>query len=126
MNTAPRRTSRLALLGPAFCAGIALLGGASACVTQKADTGEMVPRGDQRYEWSKVKELEKQLKDGMTKTQVLMLMGSPAEVDAADNQWIYLPERYAILIPAQALQLDFKDRILVKHGYRAIVLGAQL
>lgn len=123
MNSAPRRTTHVSITALAL---LALIGGTSSCVTQNTDTGEMVPRGDQRYEWSKVKELAKQLKDGMTKTQVMMLMGSPAEVDAADNQWIYLPERYAILVPAQALQLDFKDRVLVKHGYRAIVLGAQL
>jgi outer membrane protein assembly factor BamE (lipoprotein component of BamABCDE complex) len=126
MNSAPRRASHVSIHAFVLLVALTAISGSTACVTQKADTGEMVPRGDQRYEWSKVKELAKQLKDGMTKTQVMMLMGSPAEVDETDNQWIYLPERYAILVPAQALQLDFKDRILVKHGYRAIVLGAQL
>ena len=62
----------------------------------------------------------------MSKQQVLLLMGSPAEIDAEDNHWIYLPERYGILIPAQALRLEYKEQVLIDFGYRAIVLGAQL
>jgi outer membrane protein assembly factor BamE (lipoprotein component of BamABCDE complex) len=100
--------------------------GTASCVTENAETGEMVPRGNQRYPWDKVQELAKKLQKGMNKQQVLFLMGSPAEVDEADNQWIYLPERYGILIPAQALRLEFKEQVLADFGYRAIVLGAQL
>jgi len=100
--------------------------GTSACVTQNMDTGEMVPRGNQRYPWDKVKELAKGLKKGMTKSQVMMLMGTPAEVDKPDNQWVYLPERYGILWPAEALRLEFKELVLVDFGYHPIVLGAQL
>jgi outer membrane protein assembly factor BamE (lipoprotein component of BamABCDE complex) len=129
LNSASRRTpvaSLAAFLRPGLLLGLALLGATSGCVTKNTTTGEMVPRGKQRYEWEKVKELAKQLKDGMSKDQVLMLMGSPAEVDKEKDQWVYLPERYGILIPAQALLLQFKDRILIEHSYRAIVLGAQL
>lgn len=129
MNSISRRTplaSLTAFLRPGLLASLALLCGTSACVTENTTTGEMVPRGNQRYPWDKVTELAKQLKDGMNKDQVLMLMGSPAEVDKEEDQWVYLPERYGILIPAQALHLQFKDRTLVKHGYRPIVLGAQL
>jgi outer membrane protein assembly factor BamE (lipoprotein component of BamABCDE complex) len=86
----------------------------------------MVPRGNQTYEWKKVKERAKDLKKGMSKAQALMLMGTPAEGDETGDEWIYLPERYAILIPAEALRLEFKDRVLVDFGYRPIVLGAQL
>jgi outer membrane protein assembly factor BamE (lipoprotein component of BamABCDE complex) len=111
---------------PGLFALLALGAGTSACVTENAETGEMVPRGNQRYPWDKVVELAKHLQKGMSKPQVLTLMGSPAEVDAEDNQWIYLPERYAILIPAQALRLEFKGQVLEDFGYRAIVLGAQL
>ncbi len=129
MNLPFQRTHMVAL--PKLClrglfALLTLLAVTSACVTENVTTGEMVPRGNQRYPWEKVQELAKRLKDGMTKDQVLILMGSPAEVDSADDQWIYLPERYGILIPAQALRLQFKDRLLVEHGYRSIVLGAQL
>jgi outer membrane protein assembly factor BamE (lipoprotein component of BamABCDE complex) len=126
----PILRSSLATIGRACRSGslawLVLFAGTSACVTENATTGEMVPRGNQRYPWDKVKELAKGLEKGMNKTQVLFLMGSPAEVDAADDQWIYLPERYAILIPAQALRLEFKDHVLIDFGYRPIVLGAQL
>lgn len=111
---------------PALLAIPLLCAGAGSCVTENAQTGEAVPRGNQRYPWDKVQELAKRLEKGMSKPQVLVLMGSPAEVDTEDNQWIYLPERYGILIPARALRLEFKDQVLVDFGYRAIVLGAQL
>lgn len=114
-------------LRPALLVLLGLLAlGASACVTENAQTGEPVPRGDQRYPFDKVQELAKRLEKGMSKPQVLVLLGSPAEIDAEDNQWIYLPERYGILIPAKALRLEFKDQVLTDFGYRAIVLGAQL
>ena len=116
------RTPRTALLALPL-----LLGAASAaCVSENAQTGEAIPRGQQRYPWDKVTELAKNLQKGMSKPQVLTLMGSPAEIDKEDNQWIYLPERYGVLIPARALRLEFKQQILVDFGYRAIVLGAQL
>ena len=130
---------QLSLLRPFFaaCANacrpgllvlLALFAGttSSSCVTENTTTGEMVPRGKQRYPWDTVVELAKQLQLGMTKPQVMALMGSPAEIDSEDNQWIYLPERYAILIPAQALRLEFTGAKLSDFGYRPIVLGAQL
>jgi hypothetical protein len=106
----------------AFVLALAALGG---CVTEDPETGENVPRGNQRYEFSKVEKLAEQLQDGMSKFQVLLLLGSAAEMDEAGDVWIYLPERYAILIPARALQLEFKDGVLVSHGYRPIVLGTK-
>jgi len=129
MNTTPPRSrpSSIARIGaPTALAWCLLFAATSSCVTENTTTGEMVPRGNQRYPWDKVKELAKGLKKGQTKQQVLMQMGSPAEVDKEDNQWIYLPERYGILIPAEALRLEFKDQVLADFGYRAIVLGAQL
>ena len=111
---------------PTVLAALLALAGTSACVSQNLDTGEMIPRGNQRYPWDKVVELAKNLKVGMTKPQVLLLMGSPAEMDPEDNLWIYLPERYGILIPAQALRLEYKDNMLTDFGYRTIVLGQRL
>lgn len=129
MNATPPRSTRSAIAQvcrPGLLAWMLLFAGSSACVTENTTTGEMVPRGNQRHPWDKVKELAKGLKKGMTKSQVMMLMGSPAEVDKAEDQWIYLPERYGILIPAEALRLEFKDLVLADFGYRPIVLGAQL
>lgn len=103
-----------------------LMLGATACVTQNAATGEMVPRGDQKYPFEKVEEAADELKLGMTKTQVLHLLGSPAEKDESGDVWVYLPERYGILIPARALRLEFGPQGLAEHGYRPIVLGARM
>ena len=129
MNASARRAPPTALrvlrrLG-LVCA-FTLLGGASACVTQNTTTGEMVPRGEQRYPWDQVQERAERLKNGLHKHEVLLLMGSPAELDEQEEVWVYLPERYGIIVPAQALRLQFKDGILIEHGYRPIVLGAQL
>ena len=96
------------------------------CVTENATTGEPVPRGDQKLPFEKVEKNAEKLREGMSPTQVLILLGSPAEKGDNDNVWIYLPERYAILIPARALRLEFKDRVLVDFGYRPIILGARL
>jgi outer membrane protein assembly factor BamE (lipoprotein component of BamABCDE complex) len=115
------RTGSIALF-----ASLAFLGGTSACVTENAETGEMVPRGKQRYPWDKVKKLAEHLQDGMRKADVILLMGSPAEMDEKGDEWVYLPERYGILVPAEALELNFKDGVLVEHGYHPIVLGARL
>jgi len=105
---------------------LAAVCGTSSCVTENLTTGEVVPRGDQKLPFEKVEANAEKLREGMSPTQVVMLLGSPAEKSDNDNVWIYLPERYAILIPARALRLEFKDRVLVDHGYRPIVLGARL
>lgn len=119
---AGRRTLRRSLRCAAMAAAVALGG----CVTENTATGELIPRGNQRYEFSRVEKSAEQLKNGMTKAQVLLLLGSPAEMNAAGDTWVYLPERYGILIPARALQLQFKGSVLTDHGYRPIVLGMEL
>ena len=103
-----------------------LLGLSNACVTQNTTTGEMVPRGEQKYPFEKVEEAAKGLAVGMNKMQVLLLLGSPAEKDETGDVWIYLPERYAILIPARALRLEFRENNLAEYDYRPIVLGTRL
>ncbi|HEX5051971.1 MAG TPA: outer membrane protein assembly factor BamE [Planctomycetota bacterium] len=105
---------------------LALAATLAGCVNVDPDTGETIPRGNQRYEFSKVTESAERLHPGMNKLEVLFLLGSPAEKDDAGDTWIYLPERPAVLLPARALQLTFKEGVLVEHGYRAIVLGQKL
>ena len=96
------------------------------CVSVDPDTGETIPRGGQKYKFETVERRAKQLQDGMAKFDALVLLGSPAEKSKDDNVWIYLPERPAVLMPSRALQLEFKDGVLVKHGFNAIVLGQKL
>lgn len=105
---------------------LAVLCAAPSCVTVDAETNEVIPRGDQRYKFSTVKEYSENLELGMTKLQVLSTVGSPAEKSERGDVWVYLPERSAILVPSKALKLHFEDNRLSEFGFHAIVLGAQL
>ncbi|MFT7671438.1 MAG: outer membrane protein assembly factor BamE (lipoprotein component of BamABCDE complex) [Planctomycetota bacterium] len=99
---------------------------ASSCVNIDPKTGETIPRGGQRYEFSDVTSQVDKLKIGMSKFDCLMLLGSPAEKSERDDVWVYLPERPGVLIPARALRLKFEGGRLESHGYHAIVLGVKL
>ncbi len=105
---------------------LALLAALAGCVSEDPVTGKLLPREGQKFTFDVVQQRAEQLRTGMTKLDVHLLLGSPAEKDAADDLWIYLPERYAVLVPARALRLEFRDRVLVDFGYRPIVLGARL
>ncbi len=109
--------SAAALLAAALVAG---------CINTDPNTGEPAPRGGQRYEFSEVQRNAEKLENGMTQLQVLYLLGSPAEESERKDVWVYLPERYGILIPAKALRLQFRDKVLVDFGYRPIILGERL
>lgn len=98
----------------------------AACVQVDPATGETIPRGDQRYHFDSVQQHAEDLKEGMRKYEVLMLLGSPAEMNDSGDVWIYLPERPAVLVPARALKLEFENERLVHHGYHPIVLGSRL
>jgi len=99
---------------------------AAGCVSTNTETGQPIPRGDQKFPFEQVEKAAEKLKVGMSKYDVLLQLGSPAEKDEANGLWVYLPERYGILIPARALRLEFKDNVLQDFGYRPIVLGARL
>jgi outer membrane protein assembly factor BamE (lipoprotein component of BamABCDE complex) len=96
------------------------------CVNVDPDTGKTIPRGGQKFEFATVERRAEKLQEGMTKLDVLLLLGSPAEKSDDSDIWVYLPERPAVLIPSRALRLEFEKNILVKHGFSAIVLGLQL
>ena len=98
----------------------------SGCVPMDPKTGETLPRGDQRFKYDEVQERAKNLEEGLTRIQVLLMLGSPAEKSSDGAVWLYLPERPGILIPANALRLEFQGDYLKSHGYRPIVLGQEL
>ena len=106
--------------------GLPLLLAAASCVPVDPVTGEYKPRGNQRYEYARVKESAERLQKGMTKYQALILLGSPAEKAMHGDTWVYLPERPGILLPASALKLDFRNGRLHDFGYHPIVLGTRL
>ena len=96
------------------------------CVNVDPQTGRTIPRGGQKYEFSTVERRAEKLRDGMSKLDVQLLLGSPAEKSDDGAVWVYLPERPAVLVPSRALRLVFEGEILAKHGYSAIVLGQTL
>jgi outer membrane protein assembly factor BamE (lipoprotein component of BamABCDE complex) len=109
-----------------FCSMLLVILVLVSCVQVDPNTGKTIPRGNQRFEFDTVERRAEQLKEGMSKTQVLYLLGSPAEKSGDGDVWVYLPERPAVLIPGRALRLLFQNGRLVEHGYRAIVLGKDL
>jgi len=118
-------------IGRLWLAGVlatlcATLCGTTACVTENATTGEVIPRGKQKYPFERVEKAAEGLKIGMSKPQTLILLGSPAEQDEKGDVWVYLPERYGIIVPARALRLEFKDQALAEFAFQTIVLGARL
>ena len=111
----------LRLLAPCLVATLV-----ASCVDVDPHTHEVIPRGNQAYEFTDVERYAEDLKLGMTPREVQLLLGSPAEKNTRGDVWIYLPERPAVIVPGRALRLEFKHGQLAKHGYHAIVLGAQL
>jgi outer membrane protein assembly factor BamE (lipoprotein component of BamABCDE complex) len=100
---------------------------ASSCVNVDPKTGDTIPRGNQKYYYEQVTENAKQLHKGMSKLDVLLLLGSAAEESKDGDTWVYLPERPAVLVPASALKLQFgPDGGLADWGYHPIVLGLRM
>jgi len=96
------------------------------CVNVDPTTGKTIPRGGQKYEYDLVKQRAEQLQNGMSKIQVMILLGSPAETSASNDVWAYLPERPAVLIPASGLRLVFHNNLLQSHEFTTIVFGQPL
>lgn len=96
------------------------------CVNVDPETGKTLPRGGQKNEYAYVKERAGQLREGMSQMEVVILLGSPAEASADGNVWIYVPERPAVLVPAQGLRLVFVGDYLKTHEFTTIVFGQPL
>ena len=96
------------------------------CVNVDPESGKTIPRGGQRYTFATVERHAEQLKEGMTKLDVMLLLGSPAETSDDGDVWMYVPERAAVLVPTRGLRLVFKNNLLESHEPTAIILGQQL
>lgn len=98
----------------------------SGCVNTDPNTGKTIPRGGQKYEFATVERRAERLEPGMSKFDVLLLLGSPAKTSDDNDVWVYLPERAAALIPARALRIVFENNFLVRHEFAPIVFGQTL
>lgn len=99
---------------------------AFSCVNVDPNTNEVIPRGSQALKFSEVESNVEHLREGMSKMDVVSLIGSPAEKGTRGDVWIYLPERPAVIVPGRALRVEFVNGRLASHAYHAIVLGTRL
>lgn len=98
-----------------LAACVALVG----CVQRDPATGDVRPPGNQKYTYSDVKQRAKRLQPGMTRIQVMVLLGSPAKEKA--DEWIYLPD---VSLPlGEALHVYFDRGVLVKHSFKPIIIS---
>ena len=97
-----------------------------ACVTMVGCATETVydysgPPPGQRYDLSEVNRRAEQLKVGMSRAAVYMLLGSPAKREGGD--WIYLPSRSGTLLPSASLKVHFERGRFASMQMQPIVLG---
>jgi outer membrane protein assembly factor BamE (lipoprotein component of BamABCDE complex) len=78
----------------------------------------------QRFAFDEVKERAKELRPGMSKTGVLLLLGSPARREA--DSWIYLPSRPGTLLPAEALEVEFRGDRYETHTFQPVIAGERI
>ncbi len=77
-----------------------------ACRTpMEAATAYELARRQQKYSLEVVRERAKQLEVGMTRIEVLTLLGSPG-VDR-DRRWIYVPDEGGAIVPVFSLLIEF-------------------
>lgn len=91
------------------------------CSTNKY---EAPPLSNQKYSLDEVSQHVDKLQPGMTKLEVLAILGSPAVRET--DSWQYLPERSGYVVPAKALHVEFENGRVVGHHYVTIVLGEQI
>ncbi len=92
------------------------------CRTESANTEFYVqghPR--QKYEYKEVRRLVKKLARGTPRHQVMIRLGSPAEMRG--NTWIYLPEKPGFLVPRELLEVRFERGVFVSYDFKPIVFG---
>ena len=76
---------------------------------------------NQKYPFNEVKKRARGLRPGMSRSEVLITLGSPAEVHG--NTWVYLPPKPGIVMPTELLEVRFRSGRYVSHEFKAIVFG---
>lgn len=95
------------------------------CSTESVDMAayEGAPPG-QRYTMDEVLERAKRLEPGMSELDVMMTLGSPAEVRG--EVWVYLPSSPGVLLPKWALEVEFDNGRYVDHSRQPVIIGERL
>jgi outer membrane protein assembly factor BamE (lipoprotein component of BamABCDE complex) len=76
---------------------------------------------NQKYAFNEVKKRAKGLRPGMSRSEVLITLGSPAETHG--STWVYLPPKPGYVVPTELLEVRFQSGRYVSHEFRAIVFG---
>ena len=112
------RVTRALVLGTV----VAILPGLGGCKTESMDPyvyAEGHPK--QKYEFKEVKRRSRSLRPGLPRGEVLITLGSPAEVRG--DTWVYLPEKTGYILPTELLEVRFQSGRYVSHEFKAIVFG---
>jgi hypothetical protein len=95
------------------------------CATESV---EMVayegPPPGQKYTMDEVLGRAEELEPGMSKLDVMMTLGSPAETRG--DVWVYLPNEPGIVLPEWALEVEFERGRYVEHSRQPVVVGERL
>ena len=75
----------------------------------------------QKYPYGQVKQSAERLRPGMTRHEVLLLLGSPAERTA--DTWTWVPEDPSLLLPQDVLVVRFKGNRYATHEFKPIIFG---
>lgn len=96
-----------------------------ACHTEPMEltSYEGAPPG-QRYELDEVKRRLEELGPGMSRTEVLLTLGSPAKREGGD--YLYLPSRPGLILPADAVRVHFENGRYVEWRWQPIILGERV
>ena len=87
------------------------LGVVSGCAVDAALTTEQAEvAASQKYDYDYVKRQSRQLTPGLSKAEVMILLGSPAQQEAA--RWVYLPKRPGVFVPAEALVVQLSAVVM--------------
>jgi outer membrane protein assembly factor BamE (lipoprotein component of BamABCDE complex) len=118
VNDLRRKMSINRLMASIFVFVLALTVGCS------ANKYEPSPISNQKYSLDKVNKNIEKVQPGMSKLEVLAILGSPAVRET--DSWQYLPERGGYVVPTKALHVEFENSRVVGHRYVPIVLGGQI
>ena len=76
---------------------------------------------NQKYAFAEVKKRARALRPGMSRSDVLITLGSPAEIRG--GTWVYLPSTPGYVMPSELLEVRFQSGRYVSHEFRPIVFG---
>ncbi len=95
------------------------LAGMRGCTTGSAEATDRHPF--QKYAYDDVRRAVKQLPAGTPRHEVMLRLGSPAEIRG--NTWIYLPQDTGFLIPREMLEVTFTGGVFASYTFKPILFG---